>query len=104
MNNATVETAIKRYVDAGQLAGAAMLVRRGGETRTMCVGASELETKRPMERDTIFRIASMSKPITSTLALMLFEEGRFALSDPIARWAPEFRHDTGVALAGGPTG
>jgi CubicO group peptidase (beta-lactamase class C family) len=44
----------------------------------------------PIERDTIFRIASMSKPITSAAALMLFEEGRFALDDPIARWAPEF--------------
>jgi len=44
----------------------------------------------PIERDTLFRIASMTKPITSTAALMLFEEGRFALADPIARWAPEF--------------
>ena len=43
-----------------------------------------------MERDTLFRIASMTKPITSTAALMLCEEGRFALNDPIARWAPEF--------------
>ena len=44
----------------------------------------------PVERDTLFRIASMTKPITSTLALMLVEEGRFALDEPIARWAPEF--------------
>jgi CubicO group peptidase (beta-lactamase class C family) len=90
VDNATVETAIKRYVDNGELSGAAMLVWRGGETKTMCVGWRDLETRRPVERDTIFRIASMSKPLTSTLALMLFEEGRFALSDPIARWAPEF--------------
>lgn len=76
MNNATVETAIQRYVDAGELAGAAMLVWRGGETKIMCVGQRDLETQRPVERDTIFRIASMSKPITSTVALMLFEEGR----------------------------
>ena len=90
MDEAAVETAIKRYVDAGELAGAAMLVWRDGEARTICVGLRDLETQRPVERDTIFRIASMSKPVTSTLALMLFEEGRFALSDPITRWAPEF--------------
>jgi CubicO group peptidase (beta-lactamase class C family) len=90
VDEAAVETAIKRYVDAGELAGAAMLVWRGGEARTLCVGRRDLETQRPVERDTIFRIASMSKPVTSTLALMLFEDGRFALSDPITRWAPEF--------------
>jgi CubicO group peptidase (beta-lactamase class C family) len=85
-----METAIKRYVDAGELAGAAMLVWRDGEATTICVGLRDLETGQPVERDTIFRIASMSKPVTSTLALMLFEDGRFALSDPITRWAPEF--------------
>jgi CubicO group peptidase (beta-lactamase class C family) len=54
------------------------------------VGWRDLEARLPIERDTIFRIASMSKPITCTAALMLLEEGRFALEEPIARWAPEF--------------
>ena len=90
MDEAAIETAIKRYVDAGELAGAAMLVWRDGAARTICVGRRDFETPRPVERDTIFRIASMSKPVTSTLALMLFEQGRFALGDPITRWAPEF--------------
>jgi CubicO group peptidase (beta-lactamase class C family) len=90
VDETAVEAAIKCYVDAGTLAGAAMLVWRDGEARTICVGCRELETRRPVERDTIFRIASMSKPVTSALALMLFEEKRFALSDPITRWAPEF--------------
>jgi CubicO group peptidase (beta-lactamase class C family) len=90
VDEAAVETAIKRYVDAGELSGAAMLVWRDGEAKTLCVGLRDLDTPRPMQRDTIFRIASMSKPVTSTLALMLFEEGRFALDDPITRWAPEF--------------
>jgi CubicO group peptidase (beta-lactamase class C family) len=49
-----------------------------------------VEARLPIERDTLFRIASMTKPITSTAALMLFEEGRFVLDDPITRWAPEF--------------
>jgi len=90
MDEAAVETAIKRYVDAGELAGAAMLVWRDAAARTICVGRRDLETQRPVERDTIFRIASMSKPVTSALALILLEEGRFALDDPITRWAPEF--------------
>ena len=90
MDDAVVETAIKQYVDDGKLAGAAMLVWRGAEARTICVGWRDLETRKPVERHTIFRIASMSKPVTSALALMLFEKGRFALSDPITRWAPEF--------------
>lgn len=90
VDDAAVEAAIKRYVEADELAGAAMLTWRDGEARSICVGCRDLETRQPVERDTIFRIASMSKPVTSVLALMLFEEGRFALSDPITRWAPEF--------------
>src|SRR5215469_16610539 len=75
-----------------KLAGAATLIYRGGLVRVTCAGVRDLESRLPVQRDTIFRIASMSKPITSTLALMLFEEGRFGLEDPIARFAPEFEH------------
>ena len=86
-----ISTAIEAVVGAGALAGAATLVwREGHPTQTACVGWRDVEAKLPIERDTIFRIASMSKPITSAAALMLMEEGRFALNDPIYRWAPEF--------------
>ena len=86
-----VATAIEALVDAGELAGAATLVWRGGKVaQSACVGWRDKEAGLPIERDTIFRIASMSKPVTSAAALMLVEEGRFALEDPIARWAPEF--------------
>ena len=86
-----IATAIGAIVDAGALAGAATLVWRDGKVvQTACVGWRDVEARLPIERDTLFRIASMTKPITSTAALMLFEEGRFALDDPIARWAPEF--------------
>jgi CubicO group peptidase (beta-lactamase class C family) len=61
-----------------------------------------VEARLPIERDTIFRIASMTKPITSTAALMLFEEGRFALDDPITRWAPEFSPMRVLRSANGP--
>jgi CubicO group peptidase (beta-lactamase class C family) len=86
-----IASAIGAIVNAGALAGAATLVWRDGKViQSACVGWRDLEAKLPIERDTIFRIASMSKPITSTAALMLLEEGRFALEEPIARWAPEF--------------
>jgi CubicO group peptidase (beta-lactamase class C family) len=86
---------IGTIVAAGELAGAATLVwRAGAVTDIACVGWRDVEARLPIERDTIFRIASMTKPITSVAALMLLEEGRFALQDPIVHWAPEFAHMT----------
>ena len=86
-----LEAAIRPYLDAGALAGAATLVWRGGRvTQTTSLGRRDLATELPVERDTIFRIASMTKPVTTVAALMLFDEGRIALDDPIARYAPEF--------------
>jgi CubicO group peptidase (beta-lactamase class C family) len=86
-----ISTALGSIVDAGKLAGAAALVWREGKVaHVACVGWRDVAAKLPIERDTLFRIASITKPITSTAALMLFEEGRFALNDPISRWAPEF--------------
>jgi CubicO group peptidase (beta-lactamase class C family) len=84
-----VATAIGVYVNAGELAGAAALVWRDGKAHIATVGWRDVEAGLPIERDTVFRIASMTKPITSTAALMLLEEGRFALDDPITLWAPE---------------
>ena len=82
---------LSEFVEAGTLAGAATLVWQDGNViQAAGVGWRDLEHKLPVERDTLFRIASMTKPLTATLALMLCEEGRFALSDPITRWAPEF--------------
>jgi CubicO group peptidase (beta-lactamase class C family) len=89
----TVENAISRYVEAGELAGVAALVWRKAESvRLATVGRRDLATGLPVERDTIFRIASMTKPVTTVAALMLFDEGRFALDDPISICAPEFAH------------
>jgi len=86
-----IATTIEAIVNAGALAGAATLVWRDGKVvQTAGVGWRDMEAGLPVERDTMFRIASMTKPITSTAALMLFEEGRFALNDSIAHWAPEF--------------
>ena len=86
-----IAAAIQASVDAGELAGAAALVWRGGRVQhAVSVGWRDMHARLPMARDTVFRIASLTKPITSVVALMLLEEGRFALADPISRWAPEF--------------
>jgi CubicO group peptidase (beta-lactamase class C family) len=98
-----IVAAIEAYVDVGELAGAATLVWRHGEVaQVRCAGWRDVDAKLPVERDTIFRIASMTKPITSAAALMLFEEGRFALDDPIARWAPEFERMQVLRTPDGP--
>ncbi len=90
MNTPATAAPLQKIVESGQLAGAATLVWRGGEAQSVCVGWRDIEGNRPVEPDTIFRIASMTKPITSVAALMLVDEGRITLNDPIARIAPEF--------------
>ncbi len=83
---------LEETVAKAELAGAVVLVHRNGETEFAAAGWRDIETQLPMERDTIFRIASMTKPITSVAALMLVDEGRIALNDPISRVAPEFEN------------
>lgn len=91
MGKESITASITKIIASGNLAGAVTLVWQNGKViQTTAVGWRNIELKLPMERNTLFRIASMTKPITSTLALMLFDEGRFALNDPITRWAPEF--------------
>jgi CubicO group peptidase (beta-lactamase class C family) len=88
-----ITSAIGSIVEAGALAGAGTLVWRDSKIiQTVAIGWRDVEARLPIQRDTLFRIASMTKPITSVAALMLFEEGHFALNDPITRWAPEFSH------------
>jgi CubicO group peptidase (beta-lactamase class C family) len=82
--------ALQKTINEGQLAGAAVLVWRQGQVECATAGWRAIENELPMERDTIFRIASMTKPITSVAALMLVDEGRIALDEPISRVAPEF--------------
>lgn len=78
-------------VDAGEIAGIVTLVaRRGQVVHLEAVGYQDAVRRIPMEVDTIFRIYSMTKPIASTALMMLYEEGRLQLADPIAKYIPEF--------------
>ena len=86
-----VDAFIARQMVAAKLAGAVTLVaRRGQVVRLKAQGYADLEAQRAMRTDDIFQIQSMTQPITVVAVLMLLEEGRFLLSDPIARYLPEF--------------
>ena len=86
----SIEKSLQALIDTDQLAGAATLIWRHGNTHVETVGRRNLLTNTPVERNTIFRIASMTKPVTTVAALMLHDEGRFDLDEPIASCAPEF--------------
>jgi len=86
-----IKTMLDQMIGAGEFAGAVTLIWRGGQVvQSAAAGWRDIAAGLPMKRDTIFRIASLSKPVTSIVALTLLEEGRFALDDLISRWAPEF--------------
>jgi CubicO group peptidase (beta-lactamase class C family) len=91
---------LSRYVDAGKIAGALTLIARRGQV-AYCepLGHLEIERRRPMTRDTVFRIYSMTKPITSVGLMMLYEQGRFQLDDPVHRFIPSWR-DLRVFVSG----
>ncbi|QIG78595.1 serine hydrolase domain-containing protein [Stakelama tenebrarum] len=87
---AKIAPALEPFVASGELAGIVTLTARGGEiVQSDAIGWADIELHRPMRPDTLFRIASMSKPISSVAALILIEEGKIALDDPVTRWIPE---------------
>ena len=83
----------KKLIDNKKLGGANCIVWKEGKViYHESEGQRNLETGELMTMDTIFRIASMTKPITSVLAMMLYEEKKLDLNDPITRWFPEFKN------------
>lgn len=99
---AQVPPALQAVVDAGDLSGFVTLVWRRGEIAQLnTLGWRDVAAKAPMTRDTLFRIASMTKPVTSIAAMMLMEEGKLRLDDPITKWMPEF---AGMQVLRDPTG
>jgi CubicO group peptidase (beta-lactamase class C family) len=88
---ARIDTHFARYVDDGRLAGwLALVARRGRIAHLSTYGQRDLASGAPVEVDTLWRMYSMTKPITSVAAMMLYEEGAFDLRDPIAKWIPSF--------------
>ncbi len=98
---ARIHQAMQRFVDEGKFAGVlALIARRGQVAYCDCVGLRDVEAGKPVEVDTLFRIYSMTKPITSVAVMMLYEEGRFRLADPLYEYLPEFK-DIQVAESDG---
>ena len=96
-----VEAHLKsRYIDAGRFPGTQLLVyRRGKVVHSASQGFADVERKVPVKDDTIYRIYSMTKPITSVAFMMLFEEGKVALDEPVVKYIPEWK-SLGVFAAG----
>ncbi|HZB19162.1 MAG TPA: serine hydrolase domain-containing protein [Blastococcus sp.] len=95
-----IDRRLARWVDDGQLPGFLVTVARHGKlVHVGRTGLRDVENALPVEEDTRWRIFSMTKPVTSVAAMMLYEEGAFELNDPIAKWLPEFA-ETRVYVAG----
>jgi CubicO group peptidase (beta-lactamase class C family) len=94
--------AMQALVDRREAGGLVTLVAREGKVADVhAVGFQDVETRKPMRTDTIFRIASMSKPITSVAIMMLYEDGKLLLTDPVSRFIPAFKN--GRVAKGGRT-
>ncbi len=81
---------LNEFVTAGKTAGAVFIVAHKGNIQSGAVGVQDLETKAPMRADTIFQIASMTKPITAVGIMLLADEGRLSINDPVAKYLPKF--------------
>jgi CubicO group peptidase (beta-lactamase class C family) len=94
-----VTVGVQGYIDRRELAGTVTAVMRRGKLAYFhTAGMANLETSQPMQADTLFRIYSMTKPITSAAVLMLFEEGRLRLTDPVSHFIPAFDRKMQVAV------
>ncbi|MEV0618239.1 serine hydrolase domain-containing protein [Nonomuraea sp. NPDC050404] len=80
---------LARHVESGKIPGLVALVSRGGHTHVETIGTMRAEGGAPMRRDTIFRMASVSKPVTTAAAMVLLDECRLRLDDPVDPWLPE---------------
>lgn len=89
---ARIAPRMKQFVDQGTVAGTVTLVERHGEVVHLeATGYQDIEKKKPMRTDTIFEIMSMTKPVTSVAIMILVEEGKVCLYDPVEKYIPEFR-------------
>lgn len=102
MTPSPLHTTLRRHADDGTVTGAVGLVARGDDVEAVAVGSLDAEGSAPMERDAIFRIASITKPITAAAVLMLVDEGLVGLGDPVERWLPELAEPVVVRTPAGP--
>jgi len=87
-----VNALMKRHLDAGSFAGAVTLVARNGRiVHLQPHGMADLESKQPMKADSMFRIMSMTKPVVGVAILMMMEEGKVRLNDPVSKYYPEWK-------------
>jgi len=88
-----IDKMLQQCIDSGWISGAVGFIARDGTiVYDKSFGVNDIETKTPMHKDDIFRIASQTKAITSVAVMMLFEEGKFLLDDPVSKYIPEFTH------------
>ncbi|MFY7908847.1 MAG: serine hydrolase domain-containing protein [Emticicia sp.] len=88
-----IDNVLNQLVEQNKLPGMVALFTKNGQiVYQKAFGYSDFQTKKPMKTDDIFRIASMTKAITSTAVMMLYEEGKFSLDDPISKFIPEFKN------------
>ncbi|HEV7632140.1 MAG TPA: serine hydrolase domain-containing protein [Steroidobacteraceae bacterium] len=94
-----VDQFIERTMQAGEISGGVTLIARNGRIVYLhAQGVMDLQSKKPMQKDSIFRLASMTKPVAATALMMMVEEGKVRLTDPVSRFLPSFR-DMKVAVA-----
>ncbi|BBA98676.1 putative beta-lactamase [Actinacidiphila reveromycinica] len=93
---------LRPYVADGTLPGAVGLVARGGDVEVAVVGSADAEGRTPMDRESIFRIASITKPITAAAVMVLVDDDRIDLADPVRRWLPELAEPRVVRTPRGP--
>ncbi len=86
-----IDKFVQSYVDNGRLNGAVVLIEKDGQrVYEKTFGYTDVDTRETMSQDAIFRIASMTKPVISVAAMILYEEGRFSLDDPLSKYIPAF--------------
>ncbi|MER5466063.1 serine hydrolase domain-containing protein [Streptomyces sp. NPDC002668] len=93
---------LEKHVSTGSVPGAVGLVARGDRVEVEAVGAVDVEGTAPMARDSIFRIASITKPVVAAAVTMLVEDGRIALDDPVGQWLPELASPSVVRTPAAP--
>jgi len=97
-----LHAAMAARVDKNEMPGMVVLLARGDEVHVDAIGCAAFGSAQPMRRDTLFRIASMTKPIVAAATMMLVEDGKLALDDPVERWLPELANRRVLKRVDGP--